>query len=200
MNNLERKIQTKTNIVQSATSLFARNGYEATSVAEICTLAGVSKGAFYYHFESKEAVLFKLIDSWLKTIEENLSEITFKAKTVPDGLIEMAGMMQTVFDHNRFFMGLFLELWTNAHRNEIIRQATLAPYERFKNLFSELINRGSEEKSLKTVDPETAGQLLLSLSSGFFLQAALEPDRRDWGSKLQKSIEMLLDGLKRGNS
>ena len=120
MNNLERKIQTKTNIVQSATSLFARNGYEATSVAEICTLAGVSKGAFYYHFESKEAVLFKLIDSWLKTIEENLSEITFKAKTVPDGLIEMAGMMQTVFDHNRFFMGLFLELWTNAHRDATV--------------------------------------------------------------------------------
>jgi AcrR family transcriptional regulator len=196
LNNLERRTQTKATIMQSATTSFACNGYEATGVAEICAGAGVSKGAFYYHFESKEAVLLELIDSWLKTIETNLSEVTFKADSVPEGLMEMAGMMQAVFDNNRFFMGLFLELWTNAHRNEKVRQATMAPYARFKAIFSALIQRGITEKSLEDIDPETAGQLLLSLSSGFFLQAALEPDLNDWGVKLQNSIEILLDGLR----
>ena len=52
---------------------------------------------------------------------------------------------------------------------------------------------------LAEVDPEIAGQLLLSLSSGLFLQASLENEQGNWGKKLQDSIEILLNGLKRRN-
>jgi TetR/AcrR family transcriptional repressor of nem operon len=41
-------------IVAAAIDLFRRNGYVATTVDEICAAAGVTKGAFFHHFESKE--------------------------------------------------------------------------------------------------------------------------------------------------
>ena len=63
MNNPKRSSQTRTAIIDSATRCFVREGYDSTGVAEICENAGVSKGAFYYHFESKEAVFLELIDS-----------------------------------------------------------------------------------------------------------------------------------------
>jgi len=199
MNNLQRSAQTKKSIMEAATSLFAREGYESTGVAEICERAGVSKGAFYYHFESKEAVFLALIDTWLNTLETTLNDVTYQAKSVPDGLLEMAGMMQPIFENNQFFMGLFLELWTHANRNEKVRQATIAPYRRFEETFTRLIKRGIEEGTLENVEPEIAGQLLLSLSSGFFLQASLETEQGNWGKKLQESIEILLNGMKRRN-
>ena len=199
MNNLQRSAQTKKSIMEAATSLFAREGYESTGVAEICERAGVSKGAFYYHFESKEAVFLALIDTWLNTLETTLNDVTYQAKSVPDGLLEMAGMMQPIFENNQFFMGLFLELWTHANRNEKVRQATIAPYRRFEETFTRLIKRGIEEGTLENVEPEIAGQLLLSLSSGLFLQASLETEQGNWGNKLQESIEILLNGMKRRN-
>lgn len=199
MNNLQRSAQTKKSIMEAATSLFAREGYESTGVAEICERAGVSKGAFYYHFESKEAVFLALIDTWLNTLETTLNDVTYQAKSVPDGLLEMAGMMQPIFENNQFFMGLFLELWTHANRNEKVRKATIAPYRRFEETFTRLIKRGIEEGTLENVEPEIAGQLLLSLSSGFFLQASLETEQGNWGKKLQESIEILLNGMKRRN-
>jgi len=199
MNNLQRSAQTKKSIMEAATSLFAREGYESTGVAEICERAGVSKGAFYYHFESKEAVFLALIDTWLNTLEVTLNDVTYQAKSVPDGLLEMAGMMQPIFENNQFFMGLFLELWTHANRNEKVRQATIAPYRRFEETFTRLIKRGIEEGTLENIEPEIAGQLLLSLSSGLFLQASLETEQGNWGNKLQESIEILLNGMKRRN-
>jgi AcrR family transcriptional regulator len=199
MNNLQRSAQTKNSIMEAATALFAREGYEATGVAEICERAGVSKGAFYYHFDSKENVFLTLIDAWLTTLEKSLNDITFQAKSVPEGLLEMAGMMQPVFENNQYFMGLFLELWTHANRNDKVRQATVAPYRRFEETFTRLIQRGIDEGTIDDVEPEIAGQLLLSLSSGLFLQASLEPDQVNWGKKLQESIVILINGLKRRN-
>jgi AcrR family transcriptional regulator len=198
MNNAQRSTITRSAILDSATRCFARDGYDTTGVAEICETAGVSKGAFYYHFESKEAVFLELIDSWLKALEVTLQEVTAQAETVPDGLLDMAGMVQQVFENNRQFMGLFLELWTHASRNEKVRLATLAPYRRYQDIFASLIQRGIDEGTIAPVDPAAAGQMLLSLSSGLFLQASLEPTGTDRGRILQESIYIFLNGLKKG--
>ena len=45
--------ETRTRILDAALEAFARDGYDDASVAEICRLAGVTKGGFYHHFPSK---------------------------------------------------------------------------------------------------------------------------------------------------
>ena len=47
--------ETRTRILDAALEAFARDGYDEASVAEICRLAGVTKGGFYHHFPSKWA-------------------------------------------------------------------------------------------------------------------------------------------------
>jgi len=49
-------------ILDAAAQLFAAKGYEATTVNDLILAVGLSKGAFYYHFASKEAVLDALIE------------------------------------------------------------------------------------------------------------------------------------------
>ncbi len=52
---------TRRRILDAAVELFAENGYGETGLAEVLQRAEVSKGAFYYHFESKEAVAAAII-------------------------------------------------------------------------------------------------------------------------------------------
>jgi AcrR family transcriptional regulator len=47
-------------LVQAAMALWRTKGYSATTVADICTAAGVSKALFYFYFPRKEDVLFEV--------------------------------------------------------------------------------------------------------------------------------------------
>ncbi|HVY20540.1 MAG TPA: TetR/AcrR family transcriptional regulator [Bauldia sp.] len=50
----EHKQQTRTRIIESARRLFNRNGFEAVSIGEIMSDAGLTHGGFYKHFAAKE--------------------------------------------------------------------------------------------------------------------------------------------------
>lgn len=47
-------------VLDAAVDLFARQGYDGTSVAQVIAKAGVAKGGFYHHFASKEALLYEV--------------------------------------------------------------------------------------------------------------------------------------------
>src|SRR5262245_18053742 len=49
--------RTRTLLIGAASQLFGTSGYDRTSVDQIIKQAGVSKGAFYHHFASKEEIL-----------------------------------------------------------------------------------------------------------------------------------------------
>ena len=47
-------------VLSAAVDLFARQGYDGTSVAQVISAAGVAKGGFYHHFASKESLLYEV--------------------------------------------------------------------------------------------------------------------------------------------
>ena len=58
----QRSIETRRRIMSAAVALFAAQGYNASGVAEICRAAGASKGAFYHHFSSKQALFVAVLE------------------------------------------------------------------------------------------------------------------------------------------
>jgi len=62
-------------LIDCAQALFFAQGYEATTIADIIEAAGVSKGGFYHHFESKEELLDAVIERLTATIIANAADI-----------------------------------------------------------------------------------------------------------------------------
>jgi AcrR family transcriptional regulator len=61
MNRREKqKAETFVDIMRSAEELFMRQGYEKTSMQQIANHSGLTKGALYHHFDSKEALLERM--------------------------------------------------------------------------------------------------------------------------------------------
>ena len=56
-------------IIENAIQLFAEQGFEATSIQQITDKCGISKGAFYLSFKSKDELIFSLIDYFLETMQ-----------------------------------------------------------------------------------------------------------------------------------
>ena len=57
------KQKTKQRILDAALELFSTQGFEATSIAQIADAVGVRKASLYSHFDSKQDILDRLIES-----------------------------------------------------------------------------------------------------------------------------------------
>ncbi|NEB11160.1 TetR family transcriptional regulator [Streptomyces coelicoflavus] len=62
-----RAEQTRATIIGAAADLFDRHGYESTSLSEIVTHAGVTKGALYFHFAAKEDLAHAIMEIQSRT-------------------------------------------------------------------------------------------------------------------------------------
>lgn len=61
--------QTRLRILSAARNLFSSHGYPGTSLDDILTAAGITKGAFYHHFKSKEHICQVLLDEAVLDIQ-----------------------------------------------------------------------------------------------------------------------------------
>jgi len=197
MNQQRRGEKSRERILSAAQECFARYGYDATGVAEICRRAGLSKGAFYHHFPSKQAVFLELLERWLSGLDAQLVEARAGARTVPEALLRMTGMVRQVFRMAGGQLPLFLEFLTKAAHDPAVWQATIAPYRRYRTFFSRMIEAGIAEGSLRPVDPEITAQVIVSLAVGLLLQGLLDPHGADWGQVTENSMRMLLKSIEK---
>ena len=193
----QRGEETRGRILAAAVECFASSGYDAAGVAEICRRAGVSKGAFYHHFPSKQALFLELLDTWLGGVDVQLEIIRSEADSVPDALRSMAQVTGVVFEAAGDQLPIFLEFLTKASHDEAVWKATVEPYRRYRAFFASMVEQGIAEGSLRPVDPETVAYVIVSTAVGIILQGLLAPHEADWGNAMQAGIQMLLGGLER---
>jgi AcrR family transcriptional regulator len=103
----ERALATREQLVEAATNLFSEQGYESTSIEAVLAMTGVSRGALYHHFPSKEA----LLEAVYVAVQEGVArEVIAEAMTAPTPI-------------ERLRVGI--RAWLERVRDPVIRQITL---------------------------------------------------------------------------
>jgi AcrR family transcriptional regulator len=193
----QRSEETRTRILQTAAVCFAERGYDATGVAEVCRRAGLSKGAFYHHFASKQALFLELLNRWLSGLDAEMERARAGAATVPEALLAIAGVAGQILQAGRGQLPLFLEFWSQAARDDEVWRATMAPYHRFRRYFAAMIEAGIREGSLEPVDPTLATQVFFALATGLIVQGMLDPEGADWGLVTEEGVRRFLRAFAR---
>jgi len=195
-----RSEETRGRILQAALRLFSEAGYDTTGVAGICSAAGVSKGAFYHHFATKQAVFLRLLEDWLQQLDADLQAALVGAPTVVDGLRGMAARTRGVFAAADGRLSILLEFWTQARKDPTVWERAVAPFQRYREVFAGIVRRGIAEGSFEPVDADKAAQALLSLAVGIILQGVLDPKAARWDRVTQDTIGMFVQGIGRKRS
>ena len=133
--------RTRTRILASALSRFAKKGYEHTTFTDIAARLKMTKGAVYWHFESKEALLVELVNLALGKFRRQLEELmphgelTFPK--VADMMVRNA--MQLVEDPKgtAFFQLMKCQIkWSDASmskvREELLASDPFGPLQAFR--------------------------------------------------------------------
>ena len=189
----QRSEETRSRILESAKKLFSNRGYNKASVDDICTEAGISKGAFYHHFESKQALFLALLDGWLQTIDNAIE--ASKDKTAPETFRQMTEAFPYIFETTNDGLPMFLEFWLQASRDKKVWEASVAPYRRYHKYFTALIKKGVDEGSFVEVDPDLTARMIVATAMGLLLQSLLDPKGADWGKVAHGSTTMLVNSL-----
>jgi AcrR family transcriptional regulator len=189
----KRAEETRGRILDAAVRKFSISGYDAASVDDICAEAGVSKGAFYHHFPTKQAVFLALMQGWLGTIDMGMEAV--RAETVPETMIKMTNLLPGVFAAAEDRLPMFLEFWLQASRDETVWKAVIAPYRHYQEHFARLVEDGIAEGSFKPIDSQVAAQIIVSLAVGLVLQGVLDPRGADWEKTARESMQILMNGL-----
>ncbi|MBN1579538.1 MAG: TetR/AcrR family transcriptional regulator [Anaerolineae bacterium] len=196
MSPQQRAEETRIRIMEVAEACFASQGYDATGLTEVCRQAGVSKGAFYHHFSSKQALFLELLNAWLQRLDAQLEVVRADSTDVPDAILRMAQTMRTIIREQRGKLPILFEFWVKAARDPVVWEAAVAPYRRYRDYFAGMIKSGVENKALRVDDPDLVAQMLVSLAIGLLLQGLLDVDGTDWGDVALRSVSMLLHHIK----
>jgi AcrR family transcriptional regulator len=75
MSQVKADTTTRQKIISSAKVLFSNHGFGQTSIEDIITSAGITKGAFYHYFKSKESICEEIIDGVKNEYQEVFNSI-----------------------------------------------------------------------------------------------------------------------------
>lgn len=195
MKQQDRATHTKESILKAAEHLFAVQGYEATSVSMICDAVGVSKGAFYHHYKTKQSVFLELIQRWLKSLDAQLVLINESTDDVKDGLLAMGEIVGQVLDVGGPQLPIFLEFLSRAIRDPAVWEAMVEPFQRYRDFFAVQIQQGIDEESFREIAPQYAARVIIALAVGMLVQGLLDPDGEDWRDVTQEALQLLLHGI-----
>ena len=195
--NLETA-NTQDRILKQAMRLFLEKGYHGTSIDEITRAAGITKGALYWHFESKEDLLKKITEEFENRF---LNEMIHAVREVKGGALdklEKYVRFNSAFAYyNRelcvSFTTLAAELVGAHHEIEPkIRQI----YTKYQKFLADLISHGKREKIFRNqIDSNLAALAIIAFHDGILLQWSMNRNEVDGEAFVKSFRNVLLKGL-----
>lgn len=171
--------QTRTRILDSAQALVMEQGFAATSVDAIVERAGMTKGAFFHHFESKSALARALVERYAETDERQLHDTMARAERLSrdplDQLLLFGGFLEEFWREMEAPMNgcLFASYVYEAqlfddHTHAVIRHAMLE----WRHALARKLREAMEVHPPRVaIDPESVADLVTVIFEGAFVVA-----------------------------
>lgn len=194
---MKRSEETVNRIIQAALELFVRNGYHGTSISDITRKVGVTKGALYAHFNSKDEVLIRIIEEFeIRFIDELIRSVS-----------EFPGNALAKFQHAISFTSQFAAqnqdlcvfltfLTTELNADVDFEPALKKIYRTYQKFISQLIQQGIQQGLFKEeLDPDLTGLSFVAVHDGMLHQWVLNRNRIDVENFVTNFQKIFLYGL-----
>lgn len=156
----------KQEFLGAAVRLFVEKGYEKTSINDIITAVGVTKGSFYYHFQSKEDIVSVVILGLSQGVVEQVRAV--HERTGLSAPAKLISIISSILGYRAEQKTRYNALYSILGREENhvlatrfqsgVEEATLP-------MVTDIVSQGKAEGSLDVADPHRTAALFLKLSS-----------------------------------
>jgi AcrR family transcriptional regulator len=193
-------VERREQILQAALSCFGRKGFHQTTMRDICDEAGVSPGAVYRYFRSKDEFIKAASAEYAERLQDLISQVTATASDAKEGLHRIGAYYYGYFHDEDFFeqARADAEVHVQSLRDPEIQAAAQAMLSSTRDAFASLIDQaGSPESRDNGVSADTIANLVISLWFGLQYTKALDPEHVDTDAVFAL-VQTLLSALAEG--
>ena len=160
-------------ILDAAELCFARSGFHRSTMQDICKEAGISPGALYVYFASKEDLIAGIVERDRAKLADKLADLVSK----PDFMAALTSLGEHyAIEEPHHKRVLSLEIGGEATRNaavgEIFRSVDTFCRQSFEQIFERAIQDG---KIAPSQDPATLATVVSLIGDGLFWRCAVDP-------------------------
>ncbi|MBI2723780.1 MAG: TetR/AcrR family transcriptional regulator [Chloroflexi bacterium] len=173
LDRFEQRKQTRARLIDAALQLFSTSGYEHATVDDISQAAGFSKGAYYFHFSTKDDVLLELLRNWTDDRNRVLA-----SEAGDDGAVTGAILQRTLESFFSYadepqWPAVLLEFWAQAVRNPEVSKRLTQAYAGWRAELSGIFARAAESGAVAADAAADAASVVLAAHDGFAVQMAI---------------------------
>jgi AcrR family transcriptional regulator len=172
----ESQARTRQLLVETARTLFLRDGYAATSLEKVAEEAGFSKGAVYSNFDGKDALCLEVLDSIHGEVADAVLGSLEGAATMEQALASFDLWAEARLG-DPDWSALEAEFAARSRRDPRLRAALGERNRRISLTIAGALRRTAAELGLELpMRPEDAASALFSLGVGLGIQRSLDPE------------------------
>ncbi|WP_433609869.1 ScbR family autoregulator-binding transcription factor [Prescottella agglutinans] len=187
----ERAVITRNQIVKGAAEMFDRAGYERASLAEIVDLSGITKGALYFHFKSKDELAGVVIEEQHAISMNSVLAIAETGAPALEQLVMVCYEMgRQIIEDPIVRAGIRLTLEMSAVGGP------REPYVDWIDSVARLAHAAREQGDVvDTVVPVELGRFIVSAFTGVQLVSNVLTGRIDLYERIEQMLKLLLPGI-----
>ncbi|OHB45269.1 MAG: hypothetical protein A2178_01170 [Planctomycetes bacterium GWC2_49_10] len=179
--------------MQGAKTLLSLYGYAATTIDDVITAAGITKGAFYHYFKSKEALCQAAIEhaesEYLQLTQSIPSDITAyeKLRLLLDSLTQLNSSGRWINCR------MMLKLMTEPHDESPLLQNQLTEFHNwYRGFYYDLITQCRTDGSIPhTLDDQSQTSLVMAMMIGLCMLNQMDPPAQPAGSPAEHILRLL---------
>jgi AcrR family transcriptional regulator len=174
--------------IKAAEELFRQKGYDKVTMSEIADKVGVSHGAYFYYYKSKEELMRAVIVNSVRENEQNLRTLALdREKTALEKIQSLLSMTITAYTSEHEFME-FAYGYGNA---DIFREYTRMSRAANVPLLTEILKQGNKEGSFNVKYPEDTMEYLLFVFENLYDIIAETRGQREVFLRKMRALEIL---------
>jgi AcrR family transcriptional regulator len=173
-----RRAQTRARLLEAAARVYARRGFDGATLDEVASDAGLTKGAVYDHFGSKENLLLALLDEHLSAqIAEQIALFDPSKATAERPRVGADRWMAALEEAPDAFR-LFVEAWVHAQRDDDLRARVAAGMDAWRATFKGFGMQRSADREAEIPDEllEQVANVMLALGTGLGMVKLADPE------------------------
>lgn len=189
----EARAARRNQFTEAARDLAVEAGFRNMTIDDVCARAGLSKGAFYVHFSSKQELLHAMLDEEIADVDKLLG-----ALAAGDGseLEKVRAFVRTMVQRAQdpAEVALRAELWSHVGVDEELRDRIAEAVRSRRVRLAGFATAGALSGELAEVPANAFGAVLVALVDGLLLHHAVDPTGFRW-QNISRVIDILLDHL-----
>ncbi len=189
----ERRAQ----IMQAATTCFARKGYHQTTMDDIVAESGLSKGSLYWYFKSKKELFLSLLNAFMEELSGELWErLADPSLSAGDKLRYSCESFASMPDSiSPEFIAIMVDFWAQTRHDDEVSRMMVEIYQPYLEQLTALIEEGVASGEFRPLNAAHLASLLIAAYDGLVLQAVvgLPIDVQEITATF---LDVLLKGLK----